>query len=146
MALVRTALTHWPWAIGAILLAMIVLALIRRTQYAWTVTDTGQSELSSLHEPYWLRVLVAFDVFCNVVAGGIPDETISARCGRWAMRPHGHLLQKFINRWLSTIQADHGLQAATGDLGRAQRVVRLEQAALAAYAKAHPEPPPDVPH
>jgi len=128
----------WPWIVGALVLAMAVLALIKRKQYVWTVTDTGQSELSSLREPYWLRVLVAFDVFMNVIAGGLPDETISARCGRWSMRPHGHLVQKFINRWLSTLQADHGLQAISGDMGRAQRVVLVEQAALADYARTHP--------
>lgn len=32
-------------------------------------------------QPYPLRALVAFDVFCNVILGGRPDETISARPG-----------------------------------------------------------------
>lgn len=126
------AIPHlWLWVVLAILVGMIVLSIIGRKQYRWTITDTGQSELSSLREPYWLRVLVAFDVFCNVVAFGLPNECISSRCGRWGTRPHGHLVQRFILSWLDVIQADHGWQSISGDLGRAQRVVKIESEALA---------------
>ena len=32
--------------------------------------------------PYWLRVLVAWDMALNVTLGGRFDETVSARAGR----------------------------------------------------------------
>jgi len=123
--------TLWLWIPLGALVAMVALYVIGRKQYRWTVSDTGQSELASVREPYWLRVLVAFDVFCNVFTGGESGETISARCWRWSLRPHGHWVQKFINGWLRVVQADHGPQAASGDLGRAQRLERIETAALA---------------
>jgi len=132
----------WVWIALALVLAMVVLSIAGRKQYPWTVDATGQSELASLAEPYWLRVLVAFDVFCNVIAGGLPGETISARCGRWGTRPHGHLVQRFILSWLNVIQPDHGWQAVSGDMGRAQRIVKTEAAVL--HQITFPAEPPSV--
>ena len=123
-----------------IIAAMTLLAiagLFVRSDYPWTAQDTTVSEAGSLAESYPRRVLVQFDVFWNVVAGGIPGETISARCGRWSHRVTAgggagwRWLAQFMVRWLDVIQPDHGYEAMTGDLARAQRVVAVETAALA---------------
>jgi len=78
--------------------------------------------------PYWWRVLVALDQFANVVLGGNPDETISARSARAAKR--GNLLGKFMCWWLDKLQKNHGEQAEAGDLARAERVEEIEEQAL----------------
>lgn len=128
------------WVALGLIAAMILLAILGlfvRKDYAWTQADTTVSEAGSLAESYPRRVLVQFDVFWNVVAGGISGETISARCGRWSHRVTAgcgtgwRWLAQFMVRWLDVIQPDHGYEAITGDLARAQRVIDVETAALA---------------
>ena len=90
----------------------------------------------SAGEGYVIRVFVAFDIFCNVVAGGQEDETISSRVRRvtdahpgLSWNP-GVWLAKVINGWLSFISPDHGQHAQTGDLERAEAVDKIEGTAL----------------
>jgi hypothetical protein len=54
---------------------------------------------------YLRRIAVSIDQLGNTIAGGHPDETISSRVGRSALRgdPTGLFLEKIINRlavWL----------------------------------------------
>jgi hypothetical protein len=86
-------------------------------------------------EGYLHRVLVAFDQFWNVVLGGDPDETISSRAARWAVRSHrGFWFWRTVARamiaWLDFIQPGHDLGARAGDLVRAEKVEQTEAASL----------------
>ncbi len=86
-------------------------------------------------EGYLHRVLVAFDQFWNVVLGGDPDETISSRAARWAMRGQGgfwfwRIVARAMVAWLDFIQPGHDLGARAGDLVRAQKVEQTEAASL----------------
>jgi hypothetical protein len=83
---------------------------------------------SALSEGYLHRVLVALDQFGNVVFGGDPDETISARSARAAAR--GDKLGKFMIWWLDKLQPGHGTLAESGDLARAQQIEEIERKAL----------------
>lgn len=77
---------------------------------------------------YLYRVLVAFDMLCNVAFfGGVIDETISAHAGRMAARKR--LWAQILNWFLNKIQPDHCRLAEKGDLQRAQTVVDLESKA-----------------
>jgi len=84
-------------------------------------------------EGYLHRVFVALDMLANVLLGGLPDETISARCARAAK--HGSWLGKAMLAWLDKIQARHGQLAEEADLGRAEIVERLEQRSTALTAQ-----------
>ena len=64
----------------------------------------------------------------NVLFGGLPDETISARAQRAAAR--GDWRGKVLVWWLDKLQPDHGVQAEAGDLDRAEQIERVEQTAL----------------
>lgn len=140
-AVIALLRAHWPWVVAAFFVVTLVRAWIGRRQYVWTLDDTGRSMLNSLAEPYWLRVLVGFDVWANIWLRGRSCMTISTRVWIWSLRPHGHLAQKVVNWWLANAwQADHGLQAASGDIGRCQQTIREIEAALAAYRQAHPNP------
>lgn len=79
-------------------------------------------------EGYLHRTLVALDQFANVVSGGNPDETISARSARAAAR--GGAIGKFMCWWLDKIQPNHGEKAEAGDLERATKVEQIESKAL----------------
>lgn len=115
---------------------MSALAIVSRfrKQSQWDDADTISFGANALKEPYWHRILVLFDQFINVIFGGAPGQTISARCGIWAARTSGFFLwrwiAKFMNAWLSGIQTDHGYKAAAGDLARAQNNVTYLTAAL----------------
>lgn len=74
---------------------------------------------------YVTRVLVAFDQFCNVIAGGHPDETISARTGRDAAR--GVLWARGLKWALDKIQRNHTDLAVENDKERAETVEDIEQ-------------------
>lgn len=79
-------------------------------------------------EGYIHRVLVALDMFGNVICGGDVDETISARSARAAAR--GDWLGRFMVWWLDKVQPNHGELAEEGDLGRAEIVAATEADAL----------------
>lgn len=123
------------WVVVALVVAMVVLSIVGRKQYPWTSDDTWKSMLASGHEPYRYRLALALDLFANAIAGGRLGETISSRCGRWKLVVHGHgtvwhWLADWMCAWLDVIQPDHGEQAMSGDLKRAQNIVALETAAL----------------
>lgn len=119
--------------IGIVFIVFIILAINGPHHRAWTKHQTLISEGNSLKEPYWLRSLVEFDVFCNVfLFHGIPGETISSRIGRWSKSKTGEVrwFIRIILYALERIQWNHGEQAQSGDLARAQRVVTIESYAL----------------
>jgi hypothetical protein len=86
------------------------------------------AEASASQDGYVHRVLVAFDVFVNVLFRGRMDETISARSYRAALQ--GKLWGKVMNAFLNLFQANHGALAAAGDLERADSVAGTEQKTL----------------
>ncbi|MGH7744533.1 MAG: hypothetical protein ACREQ5_06900 [Candidatus Dormibacteria bacterium] len=85
-------------------------------------------------EGYLHRCAVALDIFVNVLTGGNEDETISARCWRWAQAQHTfilwHWLGRIVSMSLDWIQTDHGEAAASGDLERATTIEKLEEKKL----------------
>jgi hypothetical protein len=50
------------------------------------LATSGQSDVKKM--PYWLNVLIAIDQLGNTIAGGNPDNTISARVGFFASDYH----------------------------------------------------------
>lgn len=74
---------------------------------------------------YAFRVLVAFDQFANVVIGGSPDETISARSGR--LQFQYPWTWGVLARLLNTVQPGHTEGAIEHDEGRAEEVVLKEK-------------------
>jgi len=97
-----------------------------------TPEQIAEAEARASREGYIHRVLVGFDQFWNVVAGGHPDETISARTRRTVDDPNAKhkLLAKVLNHVLDTIQPNHGAKAEAGDAVRAETVETIEQNAL----------------
>ena len=53
---------------------------------------------------YMLNVLIGVDQLGNALLGGMPDETISSRCGRGAGR---YWYWRFLGRLLNWIQPGH---------------------------------------
>lgn len=90
-----------------------------------TPAEEQQSETGAAHESYPERVAVEFDDFINVITGGHPDETISARASRDAVE--GKPVGKAISAALNVFQKDHGAHAQAGDLERAEVVAGLEE-------------------
>ena len=90
-----------------------------------TPAQTAQEETQAAHEAYLHRFLVGFDQFMNVVTDGDPDETISSRSARAALRGKkwGIAMSKFLDKF----QNDHGADAMSGDLERAEAVEKLEE-------------------
>ena len=86
--------------------------------------EESEQERETAGEGYVHRVLVASDIFANVVMGGYPDETISSRCARGALA--GRWWGVWMSRFLNLFQRDHGADAMAGDRERAKAVERLE--------------------
>lgn len=86
--------------------------------------ETKKAEATAVYSPYYIRVLIALDVFINVIFNGNLDETLSARSARAATegKRWGILLSKF----LDLFQRNHGAQAVASDLTRAKEVEYLE--------------------
>lgn len=95
---------------------------------ALTEDQLREYELHATHESWLHRDLVALDQFCNVLTGGEPDETISARSQRLA--DQGNKFGAFMVWWLDKIQAQHGQKAQAGDLARAERTEDTEAGSL----------------
>jgi hypothetical protein len=89
-----------------------------------TALQIATAEARAKQEGYIHRVLVGFDQFWNVAADGLPDETISARAQRDALK--GELLGQIMTKGLDLIQAHHGEKAEAGDLVRSETVVAVE--------------------
>jgi hypothetical protein len=80
-------------------------------------------------QEWWChRVLVVFDIFCNVCCRGQQDETLSSRGYRAALE--GKLWGRILSYWLSLIQVQHGAKAAVGDLERAEARVIINKKIL----------------
>jgi len=102
-----------------------------------TPAQIAQAQKNSAHESYPHRDLVAVDQMANVLAGGLPDETISSRVRRvsdahpgWSWNP-GVWVAKALNAGLNLIQTNHGEKAQVGDIQRAQNVEKTDSGALA---------------
>jgi hypothetical protein len=93
-----------------------------------TPQQIAVQEAQAAHEAYIRRTLVALDQFANVLADGVPDMTISSRAAIAA--EHGATWGRGLSRLLNLFQADHGADAAAGDLQRAETVEVLEEQAL----------------
>ena len=77
---------------------------------------------------YLHRVLVAFDIFINVIFRGRMDETISAHAYRAALQ--NKLWGRILNGALNLIQSNHGAKAAAGHLERATSIADTEEKIL----------------
>jgi hypothetical protein len=86
------------------------------------------AKTSAASDKYLHRVLVAFDIFVNVIFRGRMDETISARSYRAALQ--GKLWGRILNGALNIIQKNHGALAAAGDLERATSIESTEKKVL----------------
>lgn len=93
-----------------------------------TLEQVAQQEAKAAKEGYIHKTLVAFDQFWNVFTGGLPDETISSRAQRDALK--GELVAKILTHGLDAIQVDHGQKAEAGDLERATNVAAIETEAV----------------
>ncbi|MGH9452362.1 MAG: hypothetical protein ACRD2O_00150 [Terriglobia bacterium] len=98
-----------------------------------TPGQAAQAEARASKEGYVHRVLVGVDQAANVLLGGKPDETISARSRRAAAR--GDWIGKAMCWWLGKLQANHGMKAEAGDLERASTVAQTESQALSEQEK-----------
>jgi hypothetical protein len=87
--------------------------------------QTATQEVQASKEGYVLRLLIAADMFANVMLGGHEDETISTDTGLMATKHQ--FVGVVVSRALDLFQSDHGAKAGAGDLERAQQeVIRLE--------------------
>lgn len=74
---------------------------------------------------YFLRVLVAFDVFMSTVLGfSYADCTISACCGLALEGKRGGLVERWIGTVLNYFWPGHTSQAIADDMARAQAAVK----------------------
>ena len=89
-----------------------------------TPAQEATAEQQAKSDGYARRVLVAFDIFVNVICNGHEDETISSRAARAATE--GKWWGILLSMFLDLFQKDHGAQAQAGDLARAEEVVSLE--------------------
>lgn len=91
--------------------------------------DQRKAQLRVSKESRWLRLAIAFDIFCNVLfLNGREDETISAHS--WRAAQEGKAWGKAVCWWLNLFQEDHGQRAVAGDLERAEEIVGTEETAL----------------
>lgn len=90
-----------------------------------TPSQAHAKEKSALKEGYAVRVLIALDQFANVLIGGHPDETISARAARAA--ENGERWGIGMSKFLDLFQRDHGAEAQAGDVARAITVAKAEE-------------------
>lgn len=80
--------------------------------------DVPTAEAKAAAEAWWHRQLVALDVWMNsIFFNGYAGETMSTHA--WRASLTGVWWGKAMNWWLNGFQAQHGPQAASGDLWRA---------------------------
>ncbi len=89
-----------------------------------TPTQVTTYEQKAAKESYFVRVLVALDIFVNVLFNGRPDETISSHAARAATE--GRWWGIVVSKFLDLFQSDHGARAEAGDVERAEQVIQLE--------------------
>lgn len=85
--------------------------------------QTAVEEAQTAREGYVHRVLVAGDIFLNVLRGGPEDVTISTSAGLAA--EHGNRIGRILSALLNDFQKDHGAKAAAGDAERAQAAQQI---------------------
>ena len=83
---------------------------------AWADTAAGHN--------YFQRLLCGFDIYVNVIFGGMLDETISSRTSRWVRsKSPEFFLWRACATWIiwlcDLVQAMHGVKAESGDIIRA---------------------------
>lgn len=91
-----------------------------------TPSQASAQEASTIKEGRIHRMLVAFDIFCNVIfLNGQQDETISSHAARAAEQGKrwGILMARFLNFF----QPNHCPIAQAGDIQRAENVENLEE-------------------
>lgn len=95
----------------------------------WNSSDIPAAMAKAAAEPWWHRGLCAFDIAFNVIVlRGQQDETISTHS--WRAQQEGKLWGKAMCWWLNLFQANHGPQAACGDLERATARVAVLKKSL----------------
>jgi len=93
-----------------------------------TPEQIQQAEKRALGEHYPMRVINGLDKLGNLILGGKPDETISARAGRAALS--GNKLGKAVSGVLGLFQKHHVELAMAGDLAKANAIATVEDDAL----------------
>jgi hypothetical protein len=84
--------------------------------------DVAKAEEKAASEPWWHRQLVALDIWMNALFfNGFSGETMSTHA--WRASLEGKWWGVAMNWWLNGFQAQHGPQAASGDLWRSQTEV-----------------------
>src|SRR5258708_3374965 len=79
--------------------------------------DVAKAEAKAAAEPWWHRQLVALDIWMNsFFFNGYSGETMSTHAWRASLEGKGWGIA--MNWWLNGFQAQHGPQAASGDLWR----------------------------
>jgi hypothetical protein len=121
---IKLGLEIYGLAAGGLVLASFMVAQLRhlldRNQKTFTYPqDVLMAEQQASEEGYLHRCLVALDIFMNVVFFvGRHGETMSSDA--WIASLNGKLWGRAMNFWLNGFQAQHGPQAASGDLWRSQ--------------------------
>src|SRR5208282_6123998 len=91
-----------------------IRAVLGNTTLGWIPGDVPAAEVRAGAEGYPHRVLVALDIFMNVVfLFGEQDETMSTHA--WRASVVGKTWGKAMNHWLGWFQPNHGPLAASGD-------------------------------
>lgn len=108
--------------ISALVLIAVCMASIRailgEAAQVWIPQDIAPTEARAAKEGYVHRALVALDIFVNVIVLlGEQGQTISSHA--WMAAQSGEAWGKAMTTWLDWIQPNHGQQAASGDLERA---------------------------
>ena len=94
---------------------------------AWAATAAGHN--------YFQRLLCGFDMYVNVIFGGMLDETISSRTSRWVRSKNPEfIVWRACATWIiwlcDLVQAMHGVKAESGDMIRALNALNKELADL----------------
>lgn len=97
-----------------------------------TPSQVVVEESQAATENFIKRDLVAVDIVASELTGGPMDETISTRLAIDSVKGHGlsKAVGKFGSAILDKFEADHGANAAAGDLERAQseeKIVRQSE-------------------
>jgi hypothetical protein len=92
-----------------------------------TPEQIAAQESRAAKEGYLVRDLIALDMGVNVITDGLPDETISSRLARAALK--GKWWGKAGSKVLDLFQKDHGAKAMAGDTIRGLDVAKTEDAA-----------------
>jgi hypothetical protein len=90
--------------------------------------QTALAEQQATHHNFLMRNLVSLDDELNVLTGGLPDETVSARMARWDTEDKGikHEVGEIMSKGLDLFEKDHGAKAEAGDDARAREVEQVE--------------------